>query len=79
MQSHGGPELVAELPQSLKNQQRTERLIQMVESNVRYGSKADPPHRTILFLLCPRSGHPSTWDGREGFMSTRPKWASVRD
>jgi hypothetical protein len=29
MQSHGGPELVAELPQSLKNQQRTERLIQI--------------------------------------------------
>src|SRR6476620_11986234 len=39
MQSHGGPKLVAELPQCLKNQQRTERLIQMVESNVRYGSK----------------------------------------
>src|SRR6476619_4950504 len=36
--------------------------------------------RTLLtepFYVCfaPESGHPSTWDGREDFMSTRPKWA----
>src|SRR6476620_11322709 len=32
-----------------------------------------------MSALPPESGHSSTWDGGEGFMSTRPKWGSVRD
>jgi hypothetical protein len=74
MQSHGGLELVAELSQSLKNQQRTARepstLLKrtidsdwMVESNVSFGSLADiltSPHHV---RFTPNNGrwaaHPS--------------------
>ena len=69
MQSHGGPQLVAELPQSLKNATASK---YFGLSNVRYGSLADiltsPRH---VRLLTPNNGrcapHPS-----QHFMSTRP-------
>ena len=54
MQSHGGPQLVAELPQSLKNATASK---YFGLSNVRYGSLADigQPIRDVRFA--PESGH----------------------
>ena len=54
MQSHGGPQLVAELPQSLKNATASK---YFGLSNVRYGSLADigQPIRDVRFI--PRSRH----------------------
>ena len=54
MQSHGGPQLVAELPQSLKNATASK---YFGLSNVRYGSLADISERTRDVRFTPESGH----------------------
>ena len=54
MQSHGGPQLVAELPQSLKNATASK---YFGLSNVRYGSLADIGERFRDVRFTPKSGH----------------------
>ena len=56
MQSHEGPQLVAELPQSLKNATASK---YFGLSNVRYGSLADIGQRIRDVRFIPRSGHSS--------------------